>query len=484
MQQGSIAQAAQAQATAASAGKEPSPYREAASRAAIVRDWMLQDYIRVELPPDLEKEKAEWWRKHLRSPESRCDDPVPAKLTCFVSPRDATVEERMVVRVLAECGGEKEALRTEVGRLVRAAVPSSDPQWKHLYLRACEARRAQRLRPLLARWKQFVFSQHQYVDHSWKYTEILSDAQVNNQRFFKPGAMLGLLELDGIFGRVRTLVADRTGILRDPDVSFDGERVLFAWKKEDRGHDFHLYEMDVARQTIRQITSGLGAADFEGVYLPDGNIAFNSTRCCQTVDCNWVDVSNLYLADGDGRSLRRVGFDEVHTVFPTVADDGRVLRPRREYNDRGQIFGQALFQMNPDGTGQQSLYGNNSWFPTNIIHARKVPGSRKILAVVTGHHRPAQGKLALLDPAAGRQEGQGLELIAPLRKADYEPRGSLRSGWKPVPISLSHRRRTFPRDAGSADSQRFRRPLRHLLDGPGGAAGAVGRRAVFQRHGL
>lgn len=42
-----------------------------------------------------------------------------------------------------------------------------------------------------------------------------------------------------------------------------------------------------------------------------------------------------------------------------------------------------------------------------------------MLAVVTGHHRPAQGKLAILDPAAGRDEGQGLELIAPVRKADY-----------------------------------------------------------------
>jgi len=38
-------------------------------------------------------------------------------------------------------------------------------------------------------------------------------------------------------------------------------------------------------------------------------------------------------------------------------------------------------------------------FPTNILHARKIPGSNKVLAVVTGHHRPAQGKLAVIDPA-------------------------------------------------------------------------------------
>ena len=76
--------------------------------------------------------------------------------------------------------------------------------------------------------------------------------------------------------------------------------------------------------------------------------------------------------------------------------------------------------MNPDGTNQQEFYGGNSWFPTNIIHARKIPGSRKVLAVVTGHHRPPHGKLAIIDPALGRQEGGGIQLIAPVRAADYQ----------------------------------------------------------------
>ena len=117
--------------------------------------------------------------------------------------------------------------------------------------------------------------------------------------------------------------------------------------------------------------------------------------------------------------MRRVGFDQVHTIVPTVTDDNRVLYTRWEYSDRGQIYPQPLFQMYPDGTNQRELYGANSWFPTNIIHARKIPGSRKVLAVVTGHHRPAHGKLAVIDPAMGRQEGRGLQLIAPRRRVDY-----------------------------------------------------------------
>jgi hypothetical protein len=76
--------------------------------------------------------------------------------------------------------------------------------------------------------------------------------------------------------------------------------------------------------------------------------------------------------------------------------------------------------MNPDGTGQTELYGNNSWFPTTILHARGIPGSRKLVAILTGHHTIQVGKLALLEVARGRQENQGVELIAPVRDTRAE----------------------------------------------------------------
>jgi hypothetical protein len=372
----------------------------------------------IQLPEALEQQKRAWRRQHVKAPESRWDPPVLAHLTCFESRNDCVVERRMVDRVLDELGSQTESIRAAAEDLARAKAPGSDPRWKALYLRACELRRAKRLEPLLARSRRFVFNQHRHVKHSWKYTEVLSDAGSDRHRHFLPGSCLSVLEMNDLYGQVRTLIDDPDGILRNPDVSYDGRRILFSWKKSDRQDDFHLYEMQWATGRVRPLTCGLGFADYEGVYLPDGNILFSSTRCGQTVDCNWVEVSNLYLADHDGRYMRRVGFDQVHTIFPTVTDDGRVLYTRWEYSDRGQIFPQPLFQMNPDGTNQREFYGNNSWFPTNIIHARKIPGSPKVLAVVTGHHRPAHGKLAIIDPAHGRQEGRGVRLIAPVRPTE------------------------------------------------------------------
>jgi hypothetical protein len=140
----------------------------------------------------------------------------------------------------------------------------------------------------------------------------------------------------------------------------------------------------------------------------------------QTVDCWWTEVSNLYTCDGDGNFLRRLGYDQVHTVYPTVINDGCVLYTRWDYNDRGQVFCQPLFKMNPDGTGQAGFYGVNSWFPTTIDHARAIPNSRKVVAILTGHHAPQAGKLAIIDPAMGREENHGVQLIAPVRETRAE----------------------------------------------------------------
>lgn len=221
-------------------------------------------------------------------------------------------------------------------------------------------------------------------------------------------------------GRARTLHADPGGVIRDPAVSWDGERVVFAWKRSLDDDDYHLYELDVRADQLRPITAGLGFADYEPAYLPNGDLIFASTRCVQTVDCWWTEVSNLYTCDPDGRHLRRLTFDQVHSIYPQVLDDGRVIYTRWDYNDRGQVFPQALFQMQPDGTGQAEFYGNNSWFPTTMAHGRGIPGTERVLAILCGHHTSQAGKLAILDPARGRHENQGVQLVAPRRDTPAE----------------------------------------------------------------
>lgn len=333
----------------------------------------------------------------------------------LASKGESELEQRLLARVLDQLGEAGAALRREVEVLRGAGALVDSARWLELYLRAAEQRRALRLRTVLAKAPRIVFTKHPTIRPSFfAYTEGQSDAQ--NERHFITGASLCLLEMRGTRSVVRTLLDDPKGAIRDPAVSWDGAKVLFAWKKALDDDDYHLYELDAASGHIRQITSGLGFADYEPAWLPNGDIIFASTRCVQTVDCWWTEVSNLYTCDKDGRYLRRLGFDQVHTVFPQVLDDGRVIYTRWDYNDRGQVYPQPLFKMNADGTGQTEFYGNNSWFPTTIAHARGIPGTQKVMAILCGHHSTQAGKLAVIDPAKGRQENSGVQLVAPVRE--------------------------------------------------------------------
>lgn len=325
------------------------------------------------------------------------------------------IGSEVVGRVLAELPDAQLGPRSDYDRLVQQAVPAGDARWLTLYGQACEARRAQRLATVVAKAPRIAFVKRRSIRPSFfAYTEGQSDAQA--ERHFLPGSALCLLTLNGTRGQVEELLNDPTGVIRDPAVSWQGDRLAFAWKKSLNEDDYHLYEMDLASKAIRQVTRGLGVADYEPAYLPNGDFIFASTRCVQTVDCFWTEVSNLYTCQSDGTKLLRLGFDQVHTVFPQVLDDGRVIYTRWDYNDRGQVYPQPLFQMNPDGTNQTEFYGNNSWFPTTIAHARGIPGTSQVLAILCGHHSSQAGKLAVIDPSRGRQENQGVQLVSPPRE--------------------------------------------------------------------
>jgi hypothetical protein len=124
--------------------------------------------------------------------------------------------------------------------------------------------------------------------------------------------------------------------------------------------------------------------------------------------------------DGEGRYVRRLAIDQVHTIYPQLLTNGRLSYTRWDYSDRGQVFPHPIFSMNPDGQGQRVYYGGNSWFPTSLLHMRPIPGSHKTMAIAAGHHTHQNGKLVIIDVNEGRDEGVGLHLIAPKREHGYE----------------------------------------------------------------
>ena len=258
-------------------------WRQVERRFPLASDWMLQDAPDEWLWTHVPAGGRERWRSQ--------HELLGGKLADLLEDINPDRWGRMIERVLAELGGSGAALADEWAVLRSDA---NEAALADLYLRACEARRAKRLEPLLERGlNHIVFARHYNMGGShYAYTEGLSDAQA--ERHFRPGSSLCLLRMEGTHGVVETLLDSPGGVIRDVDVSWDGKTILFSWKKSDREDDYSLYTMDAATGRITTITNDLGHADYEGVFLPNGDILFNSTRCVQIVDCWWTEVSNLY----------------------------------------------------------------------------------------------------------------------------------------------------------------------------------------------
>ena len=274
--------------------------------------------------------------------------------------------------------------------------------------------------------RTFIFVYRNQMKGSFfAYTEALSDAR--SEATFAPDSYLCALTIypDGKT-KEHVLLSSKEGVIRDPDVSYDGKKILFSWKK-NLTDDFHIYQLDVSNVDFnseklstlpapQQLTFGR-VADTEAVYMPNGEIVFSSTRCENTVSCYTSEVSNMYMMKADGSFLRRVAFDQVHTSYPQVLPNGDVIYMRWDYNDRGQIFTQSLFTMKQDGSFQTEYYGNKSWFPVSILHARGIPNSEKVIGILSGHHTSQRGKLAIIDIRKGNQEGAGVSMLAPKASA-------------------------------------------------------------------
>ena len=146
---------------------------------------------------------------------------------------------------------------------------------------------------------------------------------------------------------------------RDPDVSFDGLRLLFSGKKTaDDGWD--IYEAPLDGRGARQITKGLGDC---------WNPCYQGTLFTLDSPAPWYQVTfvrgaagvmnendegprtNLYSCKLDGSAVRQLTFNLSSDAHPWQLDDGRVLLAswQRATLDRGPTGHVGLFSVNTDG---------------------------------------------------------------------------------------------------------------------------------------
>jgi hypothetical protein len=294
---------------------------------------------------------------------------------------------------------------------------------KNIYLLACHYRRVSKMKKHEADIERILFAKHHnFGGFLVGYHENISSNTLGMQTLddnWQNGGALCVLNMKNYYSKQEYLLKKTDGVPRDPCVSFDGKKIVFAISGA-KGKGYKIYEMEVDNPSkLKQLTSDPATdvivADYEPCYLPNGDIVFSSTRCFGMVDCAWNPVSNLFVMNGEGKYLRRVGYDQVHTFYPVLMDNGKVLYTRWEYNDRILTSCMGLFYMNPDGTHQTEFYGNQTTWPMTMIHARPIPNSDKVMAVAGGHHAPYSGELMIIDPVKYSDGTAGIQMIAPKR---------------------------------------------------------------------
>ena len=163
------------------------------------------------------------------------------------------------------------------------------------------------------------------------------------------GGNLCILSPVSADGTVTDLVPELAGgLFGGFDLSFDAEKVVFSYKKTpDAG--FRIYEIGIDGSGLRQLTfdsdeeaqlQKIHGWDFrfedcDPCYLPDGKIAFVSSRSRRWVFCHPSRVTTLYAMDADGGNMHCLSAGPITELSPTVMDDGRLLYTRWEYVDKG-----------------------------------------------------------------------------------------------------------------------------------------------------
>ena len=247
-------------------------------------------------------------------------------------------------------------------------------------------------------------------------------------------------------------------------LSYDARTVYFAFAERAAGkpdfyspqrRSFHIHAVGSDGANLRRLTDG-PHDDFDPCPLPDGGLAFMSTRRGGFVRCNnpWEPLPSYTLhrmdlptgqAGAHGRNIRTLSVHETSEWHPSVLSDGRIVYSRWDYVDRSAANFHGLWASNPDGTSPAVLFGNYTRRINACFQPRAIPGSRRIAFIAGAHHADVGGSLVILDPARAGLDGEtgedrfeAIEALTPevcFPEAPGWPKSYFHSPW---PLSEDH----------------------------------------------
>ncbi|HOX40350.1 MAG TPA: HEAT repeat domain-containing protein, partial [Candidatus Brocadiia bacterium] len=145
------------------------------------------------------------------------------------------------------------------------------------------------------------------------------------------------------------------GAIGSPSASFDGKRIYVSMALDDESF-FHIYCLSSDGGELQRLTDG-PFHDIDPAELPDGRIAFTSTRSGTFEEYHNPPSRGLFAMEPDGTGIRPLTSTFIFDNEPEVLADGRILFIRSDnFFDRGKVE-TLLHAIQPDGTEGCTEFG-------------------------------------------------------------------------------------------------------------------------------
>lgn len=268
-----------------------------------------------------------------------------------------------------------------------------------------------------------------------------------------------------------------TGDVSDPEVSYDGKRIVFAMNCPTANNAaigsaactgrWNIWEYTLPAKgfeggTFRRITSSTTDDDVDPYYLPGGGFVFASNRQTTTKDLQGAAIGaqpyfaldeyerervlQLHTMNDSGGDIKQISVNQSHDRNPVVRDNGNIMFSRWEHVGSHNRF--AVFQVKPDGTDMFVFYGalspGNSFLHPREMDTRGAYGGQLVSSLMSLSGTQEGGALMMVDAAnysendaparAGVPSGQGQRQIT--QQAINDERGFSEFGRVTTPYPL------------------------------------------------
>ena len=204
-------------------------------------------------------------------------------------------------------------------------------------------------------------------------------------------------------GKVTDLTGKHLAAAINPDISYDGRKVIFSARRTSkRGEFWNVYEMNLDGTGLRQITRDLRDC-FDACYLPNGRILFSSNRDNFRDEYDRDPPPLLHTCNLDGSDVEKISFNLSSDTHSIVLDDGRVLfNSWQHHGDHEGVAGNfSLCTILPDGTSFNLFTGNEyrrDRMSRTMGYPQQLTDGRVVFVETAGHRLYNTGSLTAVHP--------------------------------------------------------------------------------------